>query len=235
MKHFDWMRYRLAKKIQKKVGDTGKISYAQCGEDMIASFVFDVLKIARPSWLDIGAHHPTYLNNTFTFYERGARGVNIEPDPDLFARFPVERPRDTNLNIGIGPVAGELEFYIMSARTLNTFSAAEAQAAEATGRVRIERTIRLPVRPVNEVLEQHFSAGAPDLLSLDVEGLDLEILKSWDFSRWRPRVACVETIAYDAGRNGLQKDEIGEVLHDSGYLEYACTNINTLFVDKGVW
>lgn len=235
MRSIDWMRYRLAKSLRKKAGASGKISYAQCGEDMIASFVFDALKIAKPSWLDIGAHHPSHLNNTYTFYERGARGINIEPDPRLFSRFIRERPGDTNLNIGIGPVGGELEFYVMSARTLNTFSGEEARAAAATGRVRIEQTIRLPVRPVNAVLAEHFPNSAPDLLSLDVEGLDIDILRSWDFSRWRPRIACVETITYSTGRSGRQKDEISKLFEDNEYFEYAHTHINTLFVDKEVW
>lgn len=98
-------------------------------------FVFDTLKVARPSYLDIGAHDPTYLNNTYTLYEQGSTGVNIEPDPDLFARFGVRRPRDINLNIGVGERSGELEFFIMSARTLSTFSAEEARAMAAPGGV----------------------------------------------------------------------------------------------------
>lgn len=235
MAKLDWTLHRLQTRLRRRLGEAGRVSYSQCGEDMIARFVFDALKIARPSYLDIGAHHPTYLNNTHAFHEAGSRGVNIEPDPDLFARFPAERPQDRNLNIGIGPVAGELEFFVMSAKTLNTFSASEAEAAVAGGRARIERRLRLPVRPVNEVLEQHFAAAAPDLLSLDVEGLDLEILKAWDFSRWRPRLACVETIRYDAGRAGTQSEEISALLRDCGYFVYADTHINTLFVDKGVW
>lgn len=235
MTRFSWMLHRLGGRLRRRLGEAGRVSYSQCGEDMIARFVFDALKIAKPSFLDIGAHHPSYLNNACAFYEAGSRGVNIEPDPELFARFPAARPQDLNLNIGIGPVAGELEFFVMSARTLNTFSAAEAQAAVARGRARIERTVQLPVRPVGEVLERHFAAAAPDLLSLDVEGLDLEILKAWDFSRWRPRLACVETIRYDAGRSGTQSDEIETLLRDCGYFVYADTHINTLFVDKAVW
>lgn len=235
MTRFDWLRHKWLQRLRRRLGDSGRSSYSQCGEDMIARFVFDALKIARPSYLDIGAHHPTYLNNTYAFYEAGSQGVNIEPDPDLFARFPAERPRDTHLNIGIGDQAGELEFYVMSARTLNTFSAADAQAAASGGRARIERTLTLPVRPVAEVLAEQFPQAAPDFLSLDVEGLDLAILRAWDFGRWRPRVACVETIRYDGGRHAGQTPEIAEWLADHGYFVYADTHINKIFVDKAVW
>jgi FkbM family methyltransferase len=202
---------------------------------MIARFVFDALKLATPSYLDIGAHHPTYLNNTYAFFETGSQGVNIEPDPDLFARFVQERPRDINLNVGVGPERAELEFFVMSARTLNTFSAEEARAATENGRARIERSLRLPVLPVGEVLAEHFADAAPDFLSLDVEGLDLQILQAWDFRRWRPKLACVETIVYSGGRSGGQRADIGDHLRDCGYFEYAHTHVNTLFVDKAVW
>lgn len=235
MSKLDWIRYRFAGRLRRRLGQAGRVSYSQCGEDMIARFVFDALKIAQPSYLDIGAHHPTYLNNTYAFYEAGARGVNIEPDPDLFARFPKERPRDTNLNIGIGESAGQLTFHVMSARTLNTFSAEEARAATEKGRATIERTLQLPVRPVGDVLAEQFPQAAPDFLSLDVEGLDLEILKAWDFSRWRPKLACVETIVYAGGRGGGQRDDIAAHLQDCGYFAYAHTHVNTLFVDRAVW
>ena len=235
MSKLDWIRYRFAGRLRRRLGQAGRVSYSQCGEDMIARFVFDALKIAQPSYLDIGAHHPTYLNNTYAFYEAGSTGVNIEPDPDLFARFGQERPRDVNLNIGIGPERGELEFFVMSARTLNTFSAEEARAASEKGRVRIERTLMLPVRPVGEVLAEQFAQAAPDFLSLDVEGLDLAILQAWDFARWRPKLACVETIVYGGGRGAGQRSDIGDHLRDCGYFEYAHTHVNTLFVDKAVW
>lgn len=231
----DWAFHRLKGRMRRQIGQAGRVSYSQCGEDMIARFVFDALKIANPTYMDIGAHHPTYLNNTYAFYEAGSSGVNIEPDPDLFARFPRERARDTNLNIGIGDAAGELTFHVMSARTLNTFSAEEARAATEKGRVTIERTLLLPVRPVNEVLDEHFAQNSPDFLSLDVEGLDLAILKAWDFSRWRPKLACLETIVYAGGRGGGQRHDITAHLQDCGYFAYAHTHVNTLFVDRAVW
>jgi hypothetical protein len=58
-----------------------KKSFSQSGEDLIIDFIFNALGISRPSYIDIGAHHPYYLNNTAIFYLRGARGINIEPDP----------------------------------------------------------------------------------------------------------------------------------------------------------
>ncbi|MFM6249337.1 MAG: hypothetical protein ACKPEQ_09345, partial [Dolichospermum sp.] len=61
--------------------DSKHISYSQCGEDLIINFIFNNLGIINPSYLDIGAHHPTYLSNTYSFYRKGCQGVCVEPDP----------------------------------------------------------------------------------------------------------------------------------------------------------
>lgn len=45
-------------------------SYSQCGEDRILAFIFRSLGIDKPSYLDIGAHHPYMLNNTMYFIGR---------------------------------------------------------------------------------------------------------------------------------------------------------------------
>jgi len=235
MADFSWMLHRLADKLSRRTVAEGKPSYSQCGEDLIVRYIFDSLRIATPRYLDIGAHHPHYLNNTYLFYAAGGRGVNIEPDPELFADFTTRRPRDVNLNIGIGAAEEKLQFFVMSVRTLNTFSAAEARQLEQGGKVRIERILEIPVRPVNAVLQEHFADAAPDFISLDVEGLDLDILRSLDFSRWRPKVLCVETITYSDRRTGVKIPEIAELLHGHGYFSFADTYVNTIFVDRQVW
>jgi hypothetical protein len=58
-----------------------KVSYSQCGEDIIINFILTCLKIDKPTYMDIGAHHPFRFSNTALFYEAGCHGINIEPDP----------------------------------------------------------------------------------------------------------------------------------------------------------
>ena len=99
---------RIRRKLSRSAGPHYKKSYSQCGEDLIVQFVFETMNVARPTYLDIGAHHPTLLNNTYIFYQAGARGVNVEPDPALISRFNRVRPADVNLNCGIGPEEGTL-------------------------------------------------------------------------------------------------------------------------------
>jgi FkbM family methyltransferase len=230
----DWMLYRAMELIRKRIGYDYKKSYSQCGEDLIMRYVFDFLKIPSPTYLDIGAHHPQFLSNTFLFYQQGSSGINIEPDPTLFEAFPKQRSRDTNLNIGISAHEGELPFYVMSAPTLNTFSETDARAAVAQGRVKVERILPVKVRPINEVLQEKLKGIPLDFLSIDVEGLDFTILSSLDFTRWRPKVICAETITYSEINQGKKIPEIPGLLHDLGYQTYADTHINTIFVDSTI-
>lgn len=77
--------FRIKQKLKRcfqnlSFDDFKKISYSQCGEDLIVSFIFNRLGILNPNYIDIGAHHPYKLSNTAFFYESGSRGINIEPD-----------------------------------------------------------------------------------------------------------------------------------------------------------
>jgi hypothetical protein len=58
----------------------GGRTYAQHGDDLAVLNIFKRLGIERPSYLDVGAYHPFDLSNTALLYERGSRGINVEPN-----------------------------------------------------------------------------------------------------------------------------------------------------------
>lgn len=225
---------RIAAYLRRRAGIYYRKSWSQCGEDLILRYLFDLLRIARPSYIDIGAHHPWHYNNTYLFYRQGARGVNVEPDPALHAGLRRWRRRDLNLNTGIGPNEAEMDFYVMSNRTLNTFSAAEARKYVEQHGQRIVDTRRIKVQTFAQAVAR--LGRAPDLVSLDVEGLDLDILRSIDFSRHRPHVFCVETISYAEGDgSGVKNPAIHELMLRNEYMLYADTYINSIYVAAGSW
>lgn len=215
-------------------------SYAQAGEDLLLDYLLTrKLRIDRPRYLDIGAHHPTWLSNTYRFYRRGCRGVCVEPDPELFARLRRGRPGDVCLNacIATSPnAASEADFHLMAPATLNTMCREEVDKYVEHHGYRLRGTIRVPQRLINEVIEANFPAG-PDLLSLDVEGVDLAILRTLDFTspRHRPRAICVETLDVGADRVETKPRAISAFLLARGYRVYADTWINTIFVDQVSW
>lgn len=224
---------RLLGLLRRKAGFYHRRSFAQYGEDMIARTVFDAIGVSRPSYLDVGAHHAQYLSNTYSCYEAGSSGVLIEPDPELFAKLKAARPRDTHLNVGIGLEPGRLKFFRMSTPTLNTFAEAEAKRYEETGH-KIVATVDIDVVTLNSVFERYFPRGV-DLLSIDVEGMDYDILRSLDTERFRPALICVETIEY--GTSGVAAKTAGfdELMASRGYLKFADTYVNTLYVDRERW
>src|SRR5687768_251174 len=61
----------------------GMLSFAQSGEDLIANFICHYLQIPKITYLDVGAHDPVKINNTFFFYRRGFRGVLVEPNVEM--------------------------------------------------------------------------------------------------------------------------------------------------------
>ena len=197
--------------------DDGKLSFSQCGEDLIIDFVFTQFHLDKIKYLDIGAHHPTYINNTALFYKKGSTGVCIEPDPFLFESIKKARPKDVCLNVGVG-IGGETlaEFYIMSTRTLNTFSKEEAEKYVSYGKMTIKEVVKLPLVSVNEVIANHFTE-APDFISLDVEGYDIMILKSFDFNRYRPKVWCIETLTYTEDKKEEKIKETIELMLSKNY------------------
>ena len=210
-------------------------SYSQAGEDRIIDFVFNQIGIASPTYLDVGAHHPYYLSNTALFYEKGCRGLNIEPDPTLFSQFPICRKNDINVNCGIGISDGQLELNIMNVPALNTFSFDEARRLENEDGFKIIAREKIAVLTLDTLLKKYNNDVFPDLFSLDVEGLDEDIIKSIDFERRKPIVICLETISYSGTGKGIKNHEIIHYLEEKGYLPYADTNINTIFVLKERW
>jgi len=214
----------------------GKSSYSQCGEDLIINHIFKQIGIENPSYIDIGAHHPFYLNNTAFFYLKGSKGINIEPDPNLFNEFVNYRKSDINLNIGIGIKSETADFYIMNESTLNTFIKEEAEKAiKEHALYSIKEVKKISIKPLNDILEKFWEGKFPDFISLDVEGLDEQIISSLNYDIERPKIICVETISFSYTGKGVKNKKIIEFLKSKDYLLYADTNINSIFVDRKFW
>jgi FkbM family methyltransferase len=213
----------------------GKLSYAQQGEDIVLwQILVYVLGIQHPTYMDVGAHHPVFNNNTYLLYEHGSRGVLVEPNPGLHGVLKQMRPRDELVGAGIGATAqAEADFYIIGGSEdaqLNTFSKEQADTlvARSNGHYRIDRVMKIPLLNINDLMRKHWN-GPPNLLSLDTEGYDLPILRSLDFKRMRPDVICVETVEI-GGRRLLA--EIMQLMAKNGYEVRGGSFVNTIFIDR---
>lgn len=206
-------------------------SFSQCGEDLIVWYIFNELGVEKPTFIDIGAYHPYTINNTYLMYTRGCRGVLVEPNVDMTAVLKKERPEDKTLAIGIGLSATtEADYYRMNEPSWNTFDKdmADHYVKVSGGEKKILEVVKVPLVNVNEVIAKHHGGKTPDYFSVDVEGLELDILKSLDWAKHRPKVVCVETLVAGTRR---QKLETVTFLTEKGYVVRGSSFVNTILVD----
>lgn len=211
-----------------------KESFSQCGEDLIVQYIFNLRGVTQPSYIDIGANHPFFISNTAMFYEQGCRGINIEANPEFHEIFNKHRPDDINLNIGISNKLEELDFYIMEDNTLSSFSKTECKHMMQHGK-KLKEVRKTKLNTVSNILLEYFENKFPDFMSIDVEGMDFEILKSINFAQSFPKVICVEAADYSPVGAGDRRNELIDFLVTKGYYEYANTNLNAIMVKNEFW
>lgn len=220
----------LKRTLIKLTGANFNISFSQTGEDIIIKFIFEALKIKDISYLDIGANHPYNINNTYLFYLLGFKGACVEPDPNLYKKIKRKRSDDLCLNVGIGTKNTKKGlFYIMDNPVFNTFSEDEANKLDYNGDAKIVKSIIMELININDLIKYSL-AKCPDLISLDIEGLDYAIMKEFDFSLYRPKIFCIETISYSSKLNGVKSSDINDLMLLNNYRIVADTYINTIFV-----
>lgn len=169
-------------------------SYSQFGEDqLLRGFLGDKWSWNyKGFWVDIGAHHPTKLSNTKLYSEVGWRGINVDASADSIITFNKLRKKDINVNVGIGLHPGVLDYYRMSLSPMNTFSKEFADKAIEEGAKLLE-VLKIPVITMEELLDNYLPAGQKiDFLSIDCEGLDLSILQSNNWIKYRPEYVLIE-------------------------------------------
>lgn len=206
-----------------------EVSFAQQGEDLVIKQMFASLGISNATYLDVGAYDPIKDSNTYLFYALGSHGVLVEPNPAYAAKLRKARPRDVVLEEGIG-INGETsaDYYEFAEDEDNTFSKEQADKVVRLG-MPIKSVVKMRMASVDDVIAANFGGGAPSLLSIDTEGLDLAILKTLDFHRFRPPVVCVETLEVGTSR---AIEDIATYMRQQGYAARGGTFVNTIFVDE---
>ncbi len=207
-------------------------SYSQSGEDVIISNLFESMDIKKISYLNIGVCCPDFSDNTYLFYKRGSRGVCIEANPLLIENIKSIRGEDKIINIGVGNKSvNNAEFFMFDDPNLNTFDQDEAIRRDSIGESKIVDTVKISIIPINQIIEENFIT-CPQYMSLDIEGLDLEVLKSLDYYKYPIPVICVETCTYSDNHVKPKIPEFNNVMKEAGYFVYADTYVNTIYVNQ---
>lgn len=191
-------------------------SYSQHGEDLI------IQKISRNNlrtFIDIGSNHPQRFNNTYHFYRLGARGVNLDPNQSLIKLFKKFRPEDISLPYGVGLKNETKIFYQMDPDVDSSFDFQHTQQRIQAG-CTVEKKYPAQIITLADIFKKYFPKKPVDLLNIDTEGYDYLILKSNDWSKYRPQIICIED-------NSLATKKL---LQQHNYQLVATTPLNSIYV-----
>ncbi|ADE35620.1 FkbM family methyltransferase [Methanohalophilus mahii] len=197
-------------------------SYSQEGEDLILKKIFGDKK--NGFYIDVGAHHPQRFSNTYYFYRQGWRGINIDAMPGSMYAFNRIRPDDLNLEIPISNKRDVLTYYSFEEPALNGFSV--NLNVERAKKNKIISKTNMETKTLEEVLDLWFNSSEIDFLSIDVEGLDFQVLNSNNWTKYRPKVVLVESLKKSI--ENCYNDEMACYMKKNGYIIFAKT-FNTVF------
>lgn len=211
----------------------GRLSYSQEGEDLVLARLFREINVKKGFFVDIGAHHPARFSNTYFFYRRGWRGINVDALPGTKKLFQRMRPRDITIECGVGADEGALKYFMFNEPALNTFSELEAKKKDLPP-YHITKTMQIPVVTLKSLLDQHLPEGVPiDFMSIDVEGFDHEVVASGDWDMYRPRVVLVELL--DTEILNLESHPTAQILLRHNYRAMARTYNTFFFVANDIF
>lgn len=205
----------------------GNRYYGQFAEDLILSTVFVRLGVKKPSYIDIGAHHPWLINNTALMYEGGGRGINVDASKESIALFCLVRPEDTNLNLGVSSCRGEQMFYMfgdVNGRNSASLAAVDNFKREDC-RAEVKEVRAVSFETLNDIVERYCPQGFPDFLNCDLEGLDYEVLNACHLLEDGPKVVCVEV-----GGGAIARFD--DMMEGKGFFRFCRIGTNNIYAQK---
>jgi FkbM family methyltransferase len=163
------------------------LAFAQIPPDNEMRLVGEFFGGVKGFFVEVGANDPREGSQTWHLEQAGWIGILIEPQPDLAAKLralrranvfavacssPQNAGRSSPLHVA-GPMSA-LDRGLMSPGT------------------KPEAVIQVPIRTLDDILIEAQAPAPLDFLSVDVEGHEIEVLRGFDFARWRPRLILLE-------------------------------------------
>ena len=214
-----------------------KKSYAQAGEDCILKYIFLNLgmDLTKLTYLDIGANKPIEDNNTYLFYELGSHGVIVEANKDLILDLELQRKRDIVINKCVTAESkNKSVLYKLNVSGLSTTDNNSLKSIlEQNKDVELLETVDVEAITVDEIIENYF-LEIPDIISIDIEGIDFDVLRSINLSKYRPKIIIIETVQYKNGLAFNKNNQVKEYMATQMYVEYCFNGINSIFIDNDI-
>ena len=179
-------------KIRELIYKRYPISFAKSGDDIQ---LHKLIKSNSPgAYVDIGCWHPIKASNTYFFYLRGWKGICIDPNPELESIFKKYRKNDVFVNAAISDIEKKLNYYSLKQPydSMNTVNIDFIKHDNLDDE--IKSILEIPSLSLKRVLDQNLlKADRLDFFDIDVEGFDIEVLKSNDWKKYRPKIIMIES------------------------------------------
>ena len=224
-------------KFVEKITSNKRSFYSIYGEDAIIMglmdrFTMQTGKQLELSYIDIGAWRPIKGSNTYFLYRKGFAGTVIEPNPHFKRMWSSIRPRDEYFAIGCGiEEYANLQIFHPSAAS-NTFSADFAKEISDSQNHKVTQTLTVSLRSLKDIVAEHVSRiKKPFLLDIDIEGMDYEVISSYNFpDGFRPIIILIE----DKPPTGESTDSnlIQNYLKSQRYRLVARTVVTAIYIDE---
>lgn len=195
-------------------------TYSQNGEDRIAIEILLEKGLNRQIfYVDVGANHPSKLSNTYLMYRQGSHGITIEPNEELIKLHRLVRPKDIQLNVGCGFLTEIQNFYYSKTPVLSSFAKSEVD--------HVWMSRRLPIFTLDKIC-QDLNIACIDFLTIDVEGLDLQVLQGSESALKITYLVCIEANTIEA------ESQIIEFMSKNNFEFFKKNKWNLFFINRKI-
>ena len=170
---------------------------SQLYQDMFASFI--VGNKFDKTFLEFGATDGIELSNTYMLENfEGWRGVLSEPSLQWHEALKKNRKNSKIITKCIWSQSGKnLDFFMSDVGILSTIkdfieSDKNSMPGNTLDRKKAGKLISVETISLNDVIKEYFSNISPSYISIDTEGSEYEILKSFNLDIYRPKVFTIE-------------------------------------------
>ena len=193
--------------------------YSQDGEEMYLKARFS--RQETGTYIDVGANHPFRFSNTYWAYQKGWRGINIEPDIINYKLLCNARKDDINVNCGISDVETECDYYIFKENALNTFVKDEIRRTDE-----LQSVCKISMRRLDNIMNQYNMYNI-DFIDIDVEGMELNVLSSIDWNK--ASIDCILVEQRNMTLESVLKSDVFRFLKDKGYTPVSKYNRTVIY------
>ena len=201
---------------------------SQFGEDKKISKLFN--KNFKGTYVDLGCFHPFRSNNTFQFYKKGWKGLNIDLNRVTMDLFNFASPADTNICAAISNKKVKKKLYFLG--DLDSTNTLDLNHKNWLGKhFNIDKKDfkikNVKTSTLSEILNKNKFYNI-DFLNIDIEGHELEVLRSVNFQKFNIKVICVELINFNK-LSGNKKNQLIALLKKNKYKFVDKSEINYIF------